>query len=75
MSVAFSEPQSRFDLNDVITSAKKDGDNYILDGYKAVVMNGPSQIVLSLLQEHLEISLIKKAYLCLLSILLPKEYL
>ena len=42
MSVAFSEPQSRFDLNDVITSAKKDGDNYILDGYKAVVMNGPS---------------------------------
>tara|TARA_B100001057_G_scaffold43855_1_gene39206 strand:- start:3080 stop:4207 length:1128 start_codon:yes stop_codon:yes gene_type:complete len=42
MSVAFSEPQSRFNLSDVITSAKKDGDNYILDGYKSVVMNGPS---------------------------------
>ena len=42
MSVAFSEPQSRFNLSDVITSAKKDGDNYILDGYKSVVMSGPS---------------------------------
>ncbi len=42
MSVAFSEPQSRFNLSDVITSAKKDGDKYILDGYKSVVMNGPS---------------------------------
>jgi hypothetical protein len=42
MSLAFAEPQSRFNLSDVITSAKKDGENYILDGYKAVVMNGPS---------------------------------
>ena len=42
MSVAFSEPQSRFDLNDVITVAKKEGDSYTIDGYKAVVMNGPS---------------------------------
>ena len=42
MSVAFSEPQSRFDLNDVITVAKKEGDSYTIDGYKSVVMNGPS---------------------------------
>ena len=42
MSFAFTEPQSRFDLNDVTTSAKLEGDNYIVDGYKAVVMNGPS---------------------------------
>ena len=42
MSLAFAEPQSRFNLRDVITTAKKDGENYILDGYKAVVMNGPS---------------------------------
>ena len=42
MSLAFAEPQSRFNLSDVITTAKKDGENYILDGYKAVVMNGPS---------------------------------
>ena len=42
MSLAFAEPQSRFNLSDVITTAKKDGENYIIDGYKAVVMNGPS---------------------------------
>jgi alkylation response protein AidB-like acyl-CoA dehydrogenase len=42
MSFAFTEPQSRFDLNDVTTSAKLDGDNYVVDGYKAVVMNGPA---------------------------------
>ena len=42
MSLAFAEPQSRFNLSDVITTAKTDGENYILDGYKAVVMNGPS---------------------------------
>ena len=42
MSLAFAEPQSRFNLSDVITTAKKDGENYILDGYIAVVMNGPS---------------------------------
>ena len=42
MSFAFTEPQSRFDLNDVTTTAKLDGDNYIVDGYKAVVMNGPA---------------------------------
>ena len=41
MSFAFTEPQSRFDLNDVTTSAKLEGDNYIVDGYKAVVMKGP----------------------------------
>ena len=42
MSLAFAEPQSRFNLSDVITTAKKDSEKYILDGYKAVVMNGPS---------------------------------
>ena len=42
MSFAFTEPQSRFDVNDVTTSAKLEGDNYIIDGYKAVVMNGPA---------------------------------
>ena len=46
MSLAFAEPQSRFNLSDVITTAKKNGENYILDGYKAVVMNGPSSDIL-----------------------------
>ena len=39
---AYAEPQSRFNLSDVVTEAKIDGDNYILNGYKSVVMNGPS---------------------------------
>ena len=42
LAFAFTEPQSRFDLNDVTTSAEKDGDNFKLNGYKAVVMNGPA---------------------------------
>ena len=42
LAFAFSEPQSRFDLNDVTTSAEKDGEGYKLNGYKSVVMNGPA---------------------------------
>jgi alkylation response protein AidB-like acyl-CoA dehydrogenase len=42
LAFAFAEPQSRFDLNDVTTSAVKDGDNFKLNGYKSVVMNGPA---------------------------------
>lgn len=41
LALAFTEPQSRFDLSDVITEAKQDGDSYVLNGYKSVVMNGP----------------------------------
>jgi alkylation response protein AidB-like acyl-CoA dehydrogenase len=42
LAFGFAEPQSRFDLNDVTTSAVKDGDNFKLNGYKSVVMNGPA---------------------------------
>ena len=42
LALAYAEPQSRFNLSDVVTEAKIDGDNYILNGYKSVVMNGPS---------------------------------
>ena len=42
LALAYAEPQSRFNLSDVVTEAKIDGDNYILYGYKSVVMNGPS---------------------------------
>ena len=42
LALAYAEPQSRFNLSDVVTVAKADGDNYILNGYKSVVMNGPS---------------------------------
>ena len=34
---AYAEPQSRFDLSDVKTSASKDGDEYTLNGFKSVV--------------------------------------
>ena len=42
LALAYAEPQSRFNLSDLVTVAKLDGDNYILNGYKSVVMNGPS---------------------------------
>ena len=38
---AYSEPKSRFDLNDVSTIAKKDGAGYTLNGHKAVVIGAP----------------------------------
>lgn len=40
MAFAYAEPQSRYNLSDVVTTAKKDGDNYVLSGHKAVVLNG-----------------------------------
>ena len=42
LALAYAEPQSRFNLSDVVTEAKPEGENYILNGYKSVVMNGPS---------------------------------
>ena len=40
-ALAYSESQSRFNLADVRTSAKADGDGYVLNGAKAVVMGAP----------------------------------
>tara|TARA_R100000005_G_C5003601_1_gene212044 strand:- start:601 stop:1734 length:1134 start_codon:yes stop_codon:yes gene_type:complete len=37
LAFAYAEPQSRFDLNDVETTAKKSGDGYVLNGHKSVV--------------------------------------
>jgi len=39
---AFAEPQGRFNLADLITTGVKSGDGYVLNGHKAVVINGPS---------------------------------
>ena len=39
---AFAEPQGRFNLADLTTTAAADGDGYVLNGHKAVVLNGPS---------------------------------
>ena len=42
MAFAHSERQARYDLNDVVTTAKKDGGAWILDGSKTVVAHGDS---------------------------------
>ena len=49
LALAYAEPQSRFNLSDVVTEVKEDGDNFVINGYKSVVMNGPSadQIIVS----------------------------
>jgi pimeloyl-CoA dehydrogenase small subunit len=40
LAVAHTEVQSRFDLHDVATSAKKDGEGWVIDGRKGVVVHG-----------------------------------
>ena len=39
LSFAYAEQQSRFDLEDVITSARKEKDTFILNGQKSMVQN------------------------------------
>jgi alkylation response protein AidB-like acyl-CoA dehydrogenase len=39
-AVAYTEPESRFDLAQVLTSAKRDGDGYVLNGQKIAVLGG-----------------------------------
>ena len=39
-TLAFTEPQSRFNLNDVATIAKDNGDEVIINGKKSFVLNG-----------------------------------
>ena len=41
-ALAYAEPQSRFNLADVTTTATADGDGFVINGHKAVVLNGPS---------------------------------
>jgi len=41
MAFAFAERQSRFNFADVLTSAKKQGSAYVLNGQKTVVLGGP----------------------------------
>jgi alkylation response protein AidB-like acyl-CoA dehydrogenase len=40
-ALAWTEAGSRYDLNDVTTSARKSGDDYILSGAKAAVVGAP----------------------------------
>jgi len=41
MAFAFAEPQGRYNLADLTTSAKKQGSSYVLNGQKAVVIGAP----------------------------------
>ncbi len=41
IAFAQAEPKSRWSLNDVSTTAKKDGAGHVLSGQKAVVLGGP----------------------------------
>jgi pimeloyl-CoA dehydrogenase small subunit len=41
IAFAFAEPQGRYNLADLTTTAKKQGSGYQLNGHKAVVLGGP----------------------------------
>jgi len=41
-ALAYNEPQSRYCLSDVKTTALKQGDDYIVSGHKSVVLHGDS---------------------------------
>lgn len=41
-ALAFTEPQSRYNLADVAVTARQQGDGWVIDGTKSVVLNGPS---------------------------------
>ena len=45
-SLAYVEPQARFNLADITTTAKVEGDGYVINGFKGVVLGGPSADVL-----------------------------
>jgi pimeloyl-CoA dehydrogenase small subunit len=42
LSFAHSERQARYDLPDVVTTGKRNGDGWVLDGAKSVVIHGDS---------------------------------
>ena len=41
MAFAWAEPQGRYNLSDLKTTARKDGAGYVLNGHKAVVIGAP----------------------------------
>ena len=72
MAFAHGEPTSRYDLNRVQTSAKTDGDDIVLNGHKAVVVNAEAA-------DHLVISARESGapgddavFRCFLSLRIPR---
>ena len=45
-ALAYAEPQGRYNLADLVTTGKRTDNGYVLNGYKAVVLNGPAADVL-----------------------------
>ncbi len=45
-ALAFAEPQARFDIADIATTAALDGDSYVLSGSKNLVLNGGAADIL-----------------------------
>ena len=41
-ALAFAEPQARFDISNVATTARAESDEYVLNGSKSLVLNGGS---------------------------------
>jgi len=39
LTLAYAEEQARFDLHDVVTTARRDGDGFVLSGRKSMVVN------------------------------------
>jgi alkylation response protein AidB-like acyl-CoA dehydrogenase len=39
-ALAFTEPHARYDIADIVTTAKADGDQWVIEGRKSMVFNG-----------------------------------
>ena len=46
LALAFAEPQARFDISNIVTTAEADGDSFLLNGSKTFVLNGQHADVL-----------------------------
>ena len=49
---AYAEPQGRYNLNDLSTTASLEGDNYVINGYKLLYQAALGQINLLFLLGH-----------------------
>jgi alkylation response protein AidB-like acyl-CoA dehydrogenase len=49
LTLAYAEPQARFDLHDVTSTARADGADFVLNGHKSMVLNAAtaSQLIVS----------------------------
>ncbi len=49
LTLAYAEPQARFDLHDLTTTARADGGDFVLNGHKSMVLNAATatQLIVS----------------------------